>query len=73
LVVKFNHPPRSVDLNDKNPLPIPDPIIQLQRQLDQFRSTQSHRTKIPEALWQAAVELARRHGLHAVAYPLRLD
>lgn len=53
--------------------PIPEPIAQLQRQLDQFRSTQSHRAKIPEPLWQAAVELARVHGLHPVAHPLRLD
>jgi hypothetical protein len=60
-------------LNDKNTLPIPEPIIQLQRQLDQFRSLQPHRTRLPEALWQAAVELARHHGLHAVAHPLRLD
>ena len=60
-------------MNDKNTLPIPEPIIQLQRQLDQFRSAQPHRTKLPEALWQAAVELARQHGLHAVAHPLRLD
>jgi hypothetical protein len=60
-------------LNDKNTLPIPEPIIQLQRQLDQFRNAQPHRTKLPEALWQAAVELARQHGLHAVAHPLRLD
>jgi hypothetical protein len=60
-------------LNDKNTLPIPEPIIQLQRQLDQFRSAQPHRTKLPEAVWQAAVELARQHGLHAVAHPLRLD
>ena len=60
-------------MNDKNTLPIPEPIIQLQRQLDQFRNAQPHRTKLPEALWQAAVELARQHGLHAVAHPLRLD
>lgn len=24
-------------------------------------------------MWQAAVELARQHGLYAVAHPLRLD
>jgi hypothetical protein len=60
-------------LNDKDTLPIPEPIIQLQRQLDQFRNAQPHRTKLPEVLWQAAVELAREHGLHAVAHPLRLD
>lgn len=33
--------------------------MQLQRrQLDQFRSTQWQRRKLPEALWQAAVEVA---------------
>jgi hypothetical protein len=50
-------------LNDKSTLPIPEPIVKLQRQLDQFRSTQPHRSRLPETLWQAAVELARQHGL----------
>jgi hypothetical protein len=53
--------------------PIPEPIAQLQRQLDQFRSTQPRRTKLPESLWQAAVELARQHSVYSVAHPLRLD
>src|ERR1700679_2441931 len=53
--------------------PIPEPIVQLQRQLDQFRSTQQRRTKLPESLWEAAVELARQHGVYSVAKPLRLD
>ena len=53
--------------------PIPEPIVQLQRQLDQFRSTRPRRTKLPESLWQAAVELARQHGVYSVAHPLRLD
>jgi hypothetical protein len=52
---------------------IPEAILQLQRQLDQFRSTQPRRTKLPESLWQAAVELARQYGVHPVAHPLRLD
>src|SRR5438128_10683822 len=43
------------------------------RQLDQFRSTQPRRTKLPESLWQAAVELARQHGVYSVVHPLRLD
>lgn len=60
-------------MNDKSNVPIAEPIVQLQRQLDQFRSAQPHRAKIPEGLWQAAVELARQHGLYAVAHPLRLD
>ena len=52
---------------------IPEPIVQLQRQLDQFRSARSRRTKLPEPLWEAAVELARQHGVYSVAHPLRLD
>ena len=60
-------------MNNKGASPIPEPIVQLQRQLDQFRSLQPHRSRLPEALWQAAVELARVHGLHPVAQPLRLD
>ena len=42
-------------MNQKSTPPIPEAIAQLQRQLDQFRSTQPQRTKLPEALWQAAV------------------
>src|SRR5271155_1905303 len=53
--------------------PTPEPIVRLQRQLDQFRSTQPRRAKLPESLWQAAVELARQHGVYSVAQPLRLD
>jgi hypothetical protein len=60
-------------LKNKSASPIAEPIVHLRRQLDQFRSTQPHRTKLPETLWQAAVELAREHGLHPVAQPLRLD
>src|SRR6266498_2875372 len=59
-------------MNRKSTL-IPEPIAQLQRQLDEFRSTHSTRTKLPEPVWQAAVELARQHGVYAVAHPLRLD
>jgi len=60
-------------MDRKSTLAIPEPIVQLQRQLEQFRSTQPRRTKLPESLWQAAVELARQHGVYPVAHPLRLD
>ena len=60
-------------MNRESTAPIPEAITQLQRQLDQFRSTQPGRTKLPEPLWQAAVGLARQHGVYAVAHPLRLD
>lgn len=52
---------------------IPEPIAQLQRQLDQIRSTQPRGRKLPESVWQTAVELAREHGVYSVAHPLRLD
>src|SRR5262245_41006187 len=60
-------------MNRKSTVPIPEGITQLQRQLEQFRSTRPARTKLPESLWEAAVELARQHGIYAVAHPLRLD
>jgi hypothetical protein len=60
-------------MDRKSTLAIPEPIVQLQRQLEQFRSTQPRRTKLQESLWQAAVELARQHGVYPVAHPLRLD
>ena len=60
-------------MNEKSNAAIPEPIVQLQRQFEQFRSSHPLRTRIPEALWRAAVELASQHGLNAVAHPLRLD
>ena len=60
-------------MKDTSATPVAEPILQLQRQLEQFRGSHAHRARIPEALWQAAVELARQHGLNAVAHPLRLD
>ena len=60
-------------MNRKSTAPVPEAIAQLQRQLEQFRSSQPGRTKLPESLWQAAVELARQYGIYAVAHPLRLD
>jgi hypothetical protein len=60
-------------MNRKSTSVIAEPIAELQRQLDQFRSTRQRRTKLPESLWQAAAELARQHGVYSVAKPLRLD
>ena len=60
-------------MNHKIAAPVPEAIMQLQRQLEQFRSSRPARTKLPESLWQAAVQLARQHGIYAVAHPLRLD
>jgi hypothetical protein len=54
-------------------VPVPDSITQLQQRFEQFRTTRTRRTKLPEALWQAAVEQAREHGVNVVAQALRLD
>ena len=60
-------------MNRRSTAPIPEASTQLQRQLEQFRSTRPARTKLPDAIWQAAVELARQYGIYAVSQPLRLD
>jgi hypothetical protein len=52
---------------------VPDSVIQLERQFEQFRSTRTGRAKLPGMLWQAAVEQARQHGANVVAHTLRLD
>jgi hypothetical protein len=60
-------------MSRKSVVPIPEAIERLQNQLDQFRSTRSQRTKLPDSFWQAAAELARQYGVQAVARPLQLD
>lgn len=60
-------------MDRKGTVSIPDPIAQLQRQLEEYRRTRPRRAKLPKWLWDAAAELARQHGVHAVAHPLRLD
>lgn len=60
-------------MNRRSTSTTPEPILQLQRQLEDFRSSQPGRVKLPESLWQAAVELAGQYGIWQVAHPLRLD
>ena len=60
-------------MRHKSSSSIPEPIVQLQRELEQFRGSHAHRTRLPESLWQSAMELARQYGLYSVAHPLRLD
>jgi hypothetical protein len=52
---------------------IPEPIAQLQLQLNEIRSTRPRGKRLPDSVWQAAVELAREHGAYSVARHLRLD
>lgn len=45
----------------------------LRRQVEEWRTTRRQRERMPEALWHAAAELARRHGINPVARALHLD
>ena len=60
-------------MNRKSTSQTPEPVLQLQRQLEDFRSRLPGRVKLPELLWQTAVELARQYGIYPVAHPLRRD
>ena len=52
---------------------IPPELEQVRQELEQWRSTQAHRSPIPEPLWGAAAKLARQHGVQLTARTLRLD
>lgn len=52
---------------------LPLKMEQARQQLERWRRTRPHRSRIPEPLWAVAVELARQHGIYATARTLRLD
>ena len=60
-------------MNRKGTRSIGEPIAQLQRELEEYRRMPPRRAKLPESIWEAAAELAREHGVYAVAQTLRLD
>jgi hypothetical protein len=57
----------------RNGGPIPEALVPLQQQFEQFRATHPSRSKLPEEFWASATELAKQHGLYTVAHALRLD
>ena len=52
---------------------IPDDLQQLSERLEEWRRANPPRTRLPEPMWEAAVEMAQRHGLHCVTKALRMD
>jgi hypothetical protein len=52
---------------------IPDDLLQLSHRLEEWRSAHRWRSRLPETIWAAAVEMAQRHGLHRTAKVLRMD
>jgi hypothetical protein len=52
---------------------IPDDLLLLSQRLEEFRSANPPRTRLPEPIWAAAAEMAQRHGLHCTSKVLRMD
>lgn len=52
---------------------VPEPLVQLQQQLEQWRGSQPPRSKLPESIWRSAVDVAQQYGIYAAAKALRLD
>src|SRR6266446_5646534 len=52
---------------------IPEDLLQLSQRLTEWRSANPPRTRLPEPIWEAAVEMAQRHGLHCTTKALRMD
>ena len=53
--------------------PVPDDLQELRRRLEVWRSNHRRRSRLPDWVWPAAVELARRRGVFRTAQTLRLD
>jgi hypothetical protein len=52
---------------------VPIAMRSVYRRLEDWRRTRTGRERIPEALWAAAGELAREHGVNQVSRVLRLE
>lgn len=52
---------------------VPTAMREVYRRLERWRSERRGRERIPEALWIAAGELAREHGVNPVSRALRLE
>ncbi len=52
---------------------IPEDLEQLRRRFEEFRQTRIGRSPLPEVLWTAAAELAKRHGVNPTARALGLE
>jgi hypothetical protein len=52
---------------------VPDDLEQLRRRFEEFRNTRPGHARLPEVLWTAAAELAKRYGVNPTARALRLE
>ena len=51
---------------------ISDQLENVRRRFEEWRRSRTIRTRIPEPLWAAAVEMAKEHGIHRTAKTLRI-
>jgi hypothetical protein len=52
---------------------IGEEFLELRHRLADWRKDHSRRTPLPDDIWTAAVELARRHGVYRTARSLPID
>jgi hypothetical protein len=52
---------------------VPVDLAQVRDRLTAWRRTTKPRSLIPNSLWESAVKLAAKHGLHRTARTLKLD
>jgi|SRR3954454_9686290 hypothetical protein len=59
--------------NAQDEADVPVAMRKVYRELQRWRSQRKGRERIPEALWRAAGELAREHGVNQVSQVLHLE
>ncbi len=52
---------------------LPARLVSLRGRFEEWRRTRKVRSRIPEPLWDSAVRLAKKHGLHRTAKALRVN
>jgi hypothetical protein len=52
---------------------LPAAIKRVRSQFEEWRAHKNSRDRIPDRLWAAAAEAARRHGVHAVSRAVRIE
>src|SRR3954453_16825079 len=52
---------------------VQEELERLRRRFEEFRNTRPGHSRLPESLWAAAAELAKRYGVNPTARALRLD
>ena len=57
----------------QNQRELPADLTRARDRLTAWRRTKQPRSRIPEALWETAVKLAVKHGVHRTARTLKLD